>query len=67
MKEQDKFGEYVVNWFHEYLKEHEDDEDLLLSVFNTIVPREEDDSLDDWLGEDQTVLDYLLQLDAEEI
>lgn len=65
--EQDKFGEYVVSWFHNYIEKHEEAEDLLQSLFNTICPREEDDSLDDWLGEGETVCDFLFAQDAEVI
>ncbi len=63
--EQDKFGEYVVTWFHNYIEEHEEDDDLLQTLFNTICPREEGDSLSDWLDENETVCDYLLAQDAE--
>ena len=29
-----KFDEYVLRWFHDYLEEHEDDEELFLDLFN---------------------------------
>lgn len=65
--EQDEFGKYVVSWFHNYIKEHEENEDLLQSLFNTVCPREEGDSFSDWLDEDETVRDWLLAQDAEVI
>lgn len=63
----DKFEEYVTSWFRQYIEDHEEDEDLLLSLFNTICPREEDDSLFDWLDEDETICDWLLNCSAEDI
>lgn len=63
----DNFDKYVVRWFHDYILDHEDDEDLPLSLFNTIVDRQEDDTLDEWLDEDETVCDYLWKCSADEI
>ena len=54
-----KFEEYVTSWFNLYLEDHEDDETLLLTLFNTICPRKDGDFLSDWLGEDETVGDWL--------
>lgn len=55
-----KFEEYVLRWFHDYLVEHEEDEELFFTMFNTLVDRNEDDSVFDWLDENQTVGDYLM-------
>lgn len=63
----DKFEEYVTSWFHQYIEAHEEDEDLLLSLFNTICPREEDDSLSDWLDENETICDWLMNCSAEDV
>ena len=63
----DGFEEYVTSWFHEYIMEHEEDEDLLQSLFNTICQREENDSLSDWLDEGETICDWLLNCSAEDI
>lgn len=63
----DKFEEYVTSWFHQYIEDHEEDEDLLLSLFNTICPREEGDSLSDWLDENETICDWLMNCSAEDI
>lgn len=63
----DNFDKYVTRWFHDYILDHEEDEDLLLSLFNTIVDRDEDDSLDEWLDENETVCDYLMRCSADEI
>ena len=63
----DNFDKYVVRWFHDYILDHEEDEDLMLSLFNTIVGRQEDDTLDEWLDEDETVCDYLWKCSADEI
>lgn len=63
----DNFDKYVTRWFHDYILDHEKDEDMMLSLFNTIVDRQEDDSLDEWLDEGETVCDYLRQCSADEI
>ena len=62
-----KFEEYVTSWFHEYIEDHKDDEDLMLSLFNAICPRKEGDSLSDWLDKDQTICDWLMDCSAEDI
>lgn len=61
------FDEYIVSWFHNYLLEHEEEEGFDLEIFNSVVERTEDDSLDDYLSEDEGVFDYLFGLDAEVI
>lgn len=63
----DKFEEYVTSWFHEYVENHKDNEDLMLSLFNAICPREEGDSLSDWLDEDETIYDWLMNCSTEDI
>lgn len=64
----DKFEEYVTPWFHEYVENHKDDEGLMLSLFNAICPRKEDEPLSNWLGEDETFYDWLLMnCSADEI
>lgn len=63
----DKFEEYVTSWFHEYIENHKDNEDLMLSLFNAICPREEGDSLSDWLDEDETIYDWLMNCSADDI
>lgn len=63
----DKFEEYVTSWFHEYIESHKDNEDLMLSLFNAICPREEGDSLSDWLDKDETICDWLMNCSAEDI
>lgn len=63
----DKFEEYVTSWFHEYVENHKDNEDLMLSLFNAICPREEGDSLSDWLDEDETIYDWLMNCPVEDI
>ena len=63
----DKFEEYVTSWFHEYIENHKDNEDLMLSLFNAICPREEGDSLSDWLDEDETIYDWLMNCSTEDI
>lgn len=67
MTMKNKFEEYVTSWFHEYIENHKDDGDLMLSLFNAICPREEGDSLSDWLDEDQTICDWLMDCSAEDI
>ena len=67
MTMKNKFEEYVTSWFHEYIENHKDNEDLILSLFNAICPREEGDSLSDWLDEDQTICDWLMDCSAEDI
>lgn len=67
MTMKNKFEEYVTSWFHEYIENHKDNEDLMLSLFNAICPREEGDSLSDWLDEDQTICDWLMDCSAEDI
>ena len=62
-----KFEEYVTSWFHEYVENHKDNEDLMLSLFNAICPRDKGDSLSDWLDEDQTICDWLMDCSAEDI
>jgi len=62
------FDEYVIDWFQEYLSDHGEIEDFTLTVFNAIITeREENESLEDFLGEGMTPLDYLLEMDAESI
>ena len=63
----DNFEGYVTSWFHEYIENHKDDGDLMLSLFNAICPREEGDSLSDWLDEGQTIQDWLIDCSAEDI
>ena len=64
----DKFEEYVTSWFHEYVENHKDDEGLMLSLFNAICLRKEDEPLSNWLGEDETFYDWLLMnCSADEI
>lgn len=63
----DKFEEYVTSWFHEYVENHKDNEDLMLSLFNAICPRKEDEPLSNWLGEDETFYDWLMNCSADEI
>ena len=63
----DNFEGYVTSWFHEYIENHKDDGDLMLSLFNAICPREEGDSLSDWLDEGQTIQDWLMDCSAEDI
>lgn len=63
----DQFEKYITSWFHEYIKTHEEDEDLLLSLFNTICPREENDSLSDWLDDEETICDWMMNCSAEDI
>ena len=63
----DNFEGYVKSWFHEYVEDHKDDEDLMLSLFNAICPREEGDSLSDWLDEGQTIQDWLMDCSTEDI
>lgn len=63
----DKFEEYVTSWFHQYIEDHEEDADLMLSLFNTICQREEGDSLSDWLEENETICDWMMNCSADEI
>lgn len=63
----DNFDKYVARWFHDYILDHEEDEDMMLSLFNTIVDRQEDDSLDEWLDEGETICSYLMRCSADEI
>lgn len=63
----DKFEEYVTSWFHGYVENHKDNEDLMLSLFNATCPREEGDSLSDWLDEDETIYDWLMNCSVEDI
>ena len=67
MEEKDNFDKYVVEWFHGYIEDHKDDEDLFMSLFNAICPLKEGETVSDWIGEGTTVKDWLLNCSGYEI
>lgn len=63
-----KFDEYVSEWWHQYLEEHEDDGDTLLQLGNVLTDGDlTEDSLSEYLEEDQTLYDFLYDMGADEV
>lgn len=67
MKYNDKFEEYVTSWFHQYVQAHEEDEEVLLALFEDICERKDDGSLPNVLGDEQTIYDWLMDCPAYQI
>lgn len=59
------FDKHIIEWFHEYLENHKENNDLLLSLINILVVKLDDESVDDIL-DGQTPIEYLMDYDDTE-
>lgn len=60
------FEDYTLDWFHDWLSDHEDIEGLDVILFNMSTPLKEGETMADYL-QDETTMDYLMSLEADDI